>query len=267
MEKVIPKLEVISHESSSIGTLAKYLLEYDGDLSELSVSKISDELFVSIATATRLSKRIGVDGFSQLKLQLAQEQFHNQASRIVYQDEVYEQYYNDITKALTISLESIDNQVIKTVSSELTSAAKINFFAVGSSNITVRYIAQKLSRINKTVTHHADSHLQYIEAMNSNSSVVAVGVSYTGLTHEILANLQLSKSRGATTVLVTTKSGLNYDFVDYTIITPDIIERSCCKSISTRFSLVIALDLIYLNIIHSNDDYYNQLLENNLYSK
>lgn len=267
MKNIVPKLELISHENNGIGTLAKYLLDYEDDLAELTISKLSEDLFISIATATRLSKRLELDGFSQLKIHLAQEKYHRQNVRKLYEDEIYENYYEDITKALTMSLTLIDNQTVQAVSDEIGKGSKINFFAVGSSNIAVRYVAQKLYRINKAATHHSDPHLQYVEAMNSNSTVVAVGVSYTGLTHEILANLQLSKNKGATTVLITTNRNLSYDFVDYIILTPDVNDVACCTSISNRFTCVVVLDLIYLNLIKSDPDYYRSLIDNNSYIK
>ncbi len=185
----------------------------------------------------------------------------------MYQDQIFDSYYQDATNILKHTLSSIDNNLIKIVSDEMRVAAKINFFAVGSSNVAVRYLAQKLFRFNKSVTHHSDPHLQYVEAMNSNSTVVNVGVSYSGLTHEILGNLQIGKERGATTVLITSNKKVKYDFIDYIIVTPIVDVQTGYLSISNRFSSVIVLDLIYLNIIEADPVRYRQMLEYNSYIK
>lgn len=267
MKNIIPKLESISKENSNMGMLAKYLIEYDGDLAELKISKICDDLFISVASATRLAKRLELDGFSQLKIYLAQERSTNQKSTHRYTNITSQKYYDDIMSSLNGTLAAIDNETITKVSYEISHSSKVNFFAVGGSNIVVTDIAQKLSRIMIPVTYHGDTHIQYVEASNCKLGHVSVGLSYSGLTHEILANLQISKKNGAVTVLITNNKNVNYDFLDYVIDISSTDNSTRTYSISSRFSSLAVLDLIYLNIIDSNPEYYKQLLEHNRYIK
>lgn len=265
MKNIISKLEDISREDNSLGTLAKYLLEYEGDLADLKVSDVCDELFISIASTTRLANKLGLDGFSKLKIYLAQERATIKTTLKMFENSMSQHYYEDVLDALQGTLSTVNNNSIKEISQEIIKSSKVNLFGIGSSNIVVSYLAQKLMRIQKPVSNHADSHFQYIEAMNSNSSQIAIALSFSGLTHEILANLQLSKQKGAVTVLITANSKVNYSFIDYTIVVPNSDTASSFHSISNRYTSVIIFDLIYLNIIESNPSYYNQLLANNKY--
>lgn len=257
MKNIIAKLTEISKEDSSLGMLADYLLKYEGDIGDLTSTKLSEELFISIATATRLSSRMELDGFSHLKIQLAQARSNPYLP--CFEDQMFNFYFEQMTSILSNTLGCVNREQIDMIARELDSSSKINFFAVGSSNIAVRYLGQKLTKINKTVTHHPDSHMQHVEAMHSNSTIVGFGVSYSGLTAEIIGNLQTTKRHGGTTILITSNQNVNYNFVDYTIKVPKTENDRNNDSISKRFTSVITLDLIYLALLEANPQYNQKL--------
>lgn len=267
MKNIIPRLEVISKENNNMGILSRYLLDYQGDFTDLKISKICDDLYISVASATRLAKRLDLDGFTSLKIYLAEENVRNKTSMMKYHDITAQKYYDDIMKSLSVTLGEADNHTINEVSYHIKSCKKVNFFAVGGSNIVITDLAQKLARIKIPVTYHSDPHVQFVEAANTNKGEVCLGLSYSGLTHEILANLQQSKTNGAITVLITNNKNINYQFLDYVIDISSTDNSMRTFSISSRFSALAILDLIYLNIIDSDLDYYNKLLESNRYIK
>lgn len=266
MVNIISKLEDISREESSLGLLANYLLQYDEDLANLKISAVCDELFISIASTTRLANKLGLDGFTQLKIYLAQERSSKRAQLAMFENSMSQHYYEDLIGALQGTLTTVDNKLINKIGNEIIASSKVNLFGIGSSNVVVSYLAQKLIRIQKPVSFHADSHFQYVEAMNSNSSQIAIALSFSGLTHEILANLQLSKKHGATTVLITANHNVKYDFIDYIIVVPNSDLETSFNSISNRFTSVIIFDLLYLSIIETNPTYYKGLIASNKYS-
>lgn len=267
MKNIIPKLEDISQEASNMGVLANYLLEYQGDIADLKISKICDELYISVASATRLAKRLGLDGFSQLKIYLAEEKTQNKISTQRYKNISTTKYYNDVIESLHNTLANINLEIIDKLSDEIENASKVNFFAVGGSNIIVTDFAQKLSRIKIPVTFNGDTHIQFVEASNCDASQLCLGLSYSGLTHEILSNLQIGKKNGAKTVLVTNNQNINYDFIDYVVDISSVDNSTRTYSISSRFSALAVFDLLYLSIIDKRPEHYNQILEHNRYLK
>lgn len=267
MKNIIPKLETIAQEKSNMGLLANYLLGYEGDIAELKISKICDDLYISIASATRLAKRLDLDGFSQLKIYLVEERTQNKVSTQKYTNISSQKYFDDIVVSLNTTLNTVDLDVITEVSNEIMNASRVNFFAVGGSHIVTSDFAQKLARIRIPITNYGDTHFQYVEAANSCPGQIAIGLSYSGLTHEILSNLQLSKQNGATTVLITNNKNIKYEFLDYIIDVSSTDNSMRTYSISSRFSSLAIFDLIYLTIIDSNLEYYDQLLKSNRYIK
>lgn len=267
MKNIIPKLEVISQENSNMGLLAKYLLEYNGDIANLKISKICDDLYISVASATRLAKMLDLDGFSQLKIYLAQELVTNEMSSHKYTNINAKKYYHDIIQSLSTTLNDINDELLMTVSNEIENSSKINFFAVGGSNIVITDFAHKLARIKFEVTYHSDTHFQFVEAANSEVGQLSIGLSYSGITHEVLANLQRSQQNGAKTVLITNNKNIDYQFLDYVIELSSSDNSMRTYSISSRFSSLAILDLLYLNVIGARPEYYNELLESNRYIK
>lgn len=267
MKNIIPKLEVISKERSNMGILAKYLLEYSDDIADLKISKICEDLYISVASATRLAKMLDLDGFSQLKIYLAQELATNESSSNKYTNISAMKYYNDITSALSMTLNEVDDKLLLTVAKSIETATKVNFFAVGGSNLVITDFAHKLRRIKIEVTDHGDSHFQFVEAANCEPRQMSIGLSYSGLTHEVLSNLQISKKHGAETVLITNNKNIDYDFIDHIIAVSSSDNSTRTFSISSRFSSLAILDLLYLNVIGVNPEYYNELLESNRYIK
>lgn len=193
MKNIIPKLETIAQEKSNMGLLANYLLGYEGDIAELKISKICDDLYISIASATRLAKRLDLDCFSQLKIYLVNERTQNKVSTQKYTNISSQKYFDDIVVSLNTTLNTVDLDVTTEVSNEIMNVSRVNFYAVGGSHVIVTDFAQKLARLKIQVNFYGDAHLQYVEAANSDNSAVSVGLSYSGLTQEILDNLSVSK--------------------------------------------------------------------------
>lgn len=267
MKNIIPKLEEISQEASNMGSLATYLLEYNDDIADLKISKICDELYISVASATRLAKRLGLDGFSQLKIYLAEEKTQNKVSTLKYKNISASKYYNDVIESLQNTLANVDLETIDKLSELIETAGKVNFFAVGGSNVIITDFALKLARIKIPVTFSGDTHIQFVEAANCTSSDVCIGLSYSGLTYEILANIQTSKENGANTVLITNNQSLDYDFIDYIVDISSVDNSMRTYSISSRFSALAIFDLLYLSIIDKRPEHYNQILNHNRFIK
>lgn len=263
MKNLIPKLEEISKENNNSALIADYLLNYQGDLGQLRITHICDDLYVSIASATRLSKRLGLDGFNQLKVYLAEEKIYSQNSKQNYININSNKYYDNINDSLKMTLGQLNEQELAELATKVSTATRINLFAVGGSNITLFDFARKLMKLKMNVTCHSDVHLQYIEAQNSEFGTLAIGLTYSGLTKDVIENLIHSKENGATTVLLTNNRNIHSQYIDEYIYIESNQSSSRTFSIATRISTIAVLDLIYLSIIDSDPAFYYEILQKN----
>ncbi len=260
-KNVIEKLEKIAKEKNNQGRLAAYLLNYEGDLLDLKIRMICDDIYVSVATATRLAKRLELNGFNELRIYLIEELKERDINRNQIRNISIDNYYTDIKNSLDKTLSITSFEQIKIISSELMAYNNIDFYAVGGSNVILQDIAYKLARLKKRVSVYSDTHLQYVQAMNSDQTTMAFALSYSGTTEEILNMLKIAKVNGAKTILMTHNQEIDYEYVDY-VIPIDSTELSCrTYSITSRIAALTILDLLYLKMIDSDFEHYQTILE------
>ncbi len=264
---IIDKLSKISKEKTNQGKLANYLLNYEGNVSELKIRVICDNIFVSVATATRLAKSLDLSGFNELKLYLQEERLSQTLVNKQYQDITAEAYQNDINQTLSDTFKLIDSKKIEKICDVLAKKSIIDFFAVGGSNIVLSDFAYKLSRLKKRISVDSDVHVQHVHAMNSNEDTVAFSLSYSGNTTDIINMLKLAKSNGATTVLITGNKNINYSFIDYLVLIEATDMSRRMYSITSRIAALSVLDIIYLKLLDIDYDGYNNILEHTRYEK
>lgn len=262
-KSIISQLETIANtEETNQASLARYILAYEGDLNKVKVSTVCEEIFVSPATASRLAKRLNMSSFNELRFYVLEEKQRQAKVNKHYTDITMQKYYADIKYSLANTFNELDEDLIKEVAKVIHGARKIDFYGVGGSNVVLQDFAYKIARLKKSVTVHADTHLQYVEAMNSDEECVAIGLSYSGVTREVINALDISKVNGSKTVLLShnKEAAEQYDYPIYIESTEQDIRT---YSISSRLASLAILDLIYLKLIMIDPEYYKGILEAN----
>ncbi len=262
MEKnIIYQLQNVAKESNNQAKLARYLLKYEGDFHDLKIRNICDDIYVSIATATRLAKRLELSGFNELRIYLMEERKTEKFLQNHNRDLTVDEYYKDINDSLANTIYSIDPEYLIALSHLIADKRKIDFYGVGGSNVILQDFAFKLARLQKEISVYGDSHLQHVQASNSNSETIAFALSYSAQTKDVISKLELAKSRGAITILMTSNKNHGFNFVDYTldVNAKDISRRTF--SITSRIASLAILDLLYLKIMDSDYEYYSKILD------
>lgn len=260
-KNIIEQLEKIAKEKNNQGKLAKYLLSYEGDLIDLKIRMICDDIYVSVATATRLAKRLDLSGFNELRFFLTEE-FNERTNKINQSRDIsIEKYKCDIQTSIDQTLGITSIEEIEIISKLILKTPNIDFYAVGGSNVILQDLSYKLARLKKRTSVYSDTHLQYVQAMNSDKQTIAFALSYSGTTEEIINMLKIAKENDAITILMTQNDKLSVEYIDY-IIPIDSTDLSCrTYSITSRIAALTVLDLIYLKIIDFDFEHYQEILE------
>lgn len=262
MSNVLPKLEEIAKGKGNLAILASYLINIDTNVNNLNTQKISDDLYISIATGTRLAQKLGLSGFNELKVLLIQEKEQNKKETIKYENSSKNEYLEGLNKSLKQTSDQVEDELIRKVAKEIHNSTKVNFYAIGGSYIVLSDFAYKISRLNKNISISNDLHFQSVDAHNNSSDTLNIALSYSGNTKEILSNLKVSKQNNGKTVLITNNEYDNYEYVDYVINIHSIENTKRLYSINSRFSTLLILDFIYLSFINMDKDNCMEILEN-----
>lgn len=185
--------------------MAQYVLAYAADVVHLPVSETADRCGVSDATVFRFAKRVGAEGYQNLKIRLAQE-LHLAVSRpypeLGASDSVLsaiEKVFGVESKSLADTKALLDQEAIAAAADALLDARRVDVYAVGGGNVAAAELAYRLGRLGVRVVACFDHESAFVSAAQLGPEDVAVGISYSGEATSIYRALEIAKAAGAVT--------------------------------------------------------------------
>lgn len=242
--------------------IAKYLLDYSKDYRFLKISDVAKQAYTSNSTVVRFAKEFGYSGFPELKIELGnQNKIFLGTDNSEIAELNYKKHYDAITKSFRVTQTINTQEVIMQISNLIIKTQKIDLYAVGETNVIAQDFQLKLVRIGFSATAEQDTHTKHFIASNSSKKNLAIGISYSGTTASILLNLKEAKKVNATTVLIC-KTGVKKPlYVDIILHVFATESGARVFSATSRFSILYLLDIIYHEVINTNQKKYHNKLE------
>ncbi|WHY86040.1 MurR/RpiR family transcriptional regulator [Neobacillus novalis] len=164
--------------------IIEYIVNNKKDFVNQSIQSLAASLFTVPNTITRLSKKLGYDGFSHLKNSIKEEL---ESTKTAAEDGSY--YF--IQKTFELS----DAELIETVAKMIHDAKHVLFFGVGDSADFCEMMVRNLRVVGKTSEHYIHRHemLHMLDQMNKNDILFLISLS--GETTQILEMAERAKQR------------------------------------------------------------------------
>src|SRR5690606_38424324 len=153
-------------------------------------------------------------------------------------------YKNIVTLEDTKSL--IDNEMIEQCIELIRQARNICLFGMGSSLLVAQDAHLKFMRLNKPCTVNVDWHVQLLTAKNMSASDIAIIISYSGETVEMITCAKAIKKTGAKIITITGYGNSPIaSLADYPLYVAanDALIRS--GAMSSRISQLNMIDILY----------------------
>jgi DNA-binding MurR/RpiR family transcriptional regulator len=189
--------------------VAKFVLHSMDQVIHMSITDLAEQAIVGETTVLRFCRKVGFKGYQEFKLAVAKATVHplaNLHGDIAEGDEL--QFM--IQKITSTNVQALQDTFGLTDTSQLEKAIdmilthnKIYFYGVGVSGITAADAKSKFLRIGLTVDAISDSHLQAMSAATLSENDVAVGLSVSGSTRDIVEALHIAKENGAKIITIT----------------------------------------------------------------
>ncbi|MCR6514022.1 MurR/RpiR family transcriptional regulator [Clostridium sp. LY3-2] len=241
--------------------IADYLIKTKESIIELSAKEIADKTDTSAPTVVRFSKKLGFSSLNEMKLKLSISlEKKEEPNGFEYLDKSLETksiiygIKNSIHQAVDSTVDLISEEELDKAIKLLVNAKNIYVFSIGSSHLVGLDLYYKLSRINKRCIVHSDTHLQITSSVLMEEGDVAVAISYSGETREILKCTENAKKKGAPVISIT-RAAVNNKLEGLSDITLKVPfrERSLREgAISSRISQLAIIDMLYLGIARSD---------------
>ena len=235
--------------------VADEILENPAQVVHLSVTELAWQAKVSDATVVKFCKRMGYKGFQEFKILLAQDVVIKQApiyGEIEPDDDVgtiKEKIFQANITALQDTVKVLNTEALEAAVQAVGNAREIHFYGMGASGIVALDAEQKFSRIGLRASAFIDAHMQITRAVLLKPGDVAVGISYSGETREIVEALQTARSAGALTIAVTNYSASAVvDVADFVLLTSSQENIFRSGAISSRIAQLSTIDTLFIAV-------------------
>jgi DNA-binding MurR/RpiR family transcriptional regulator len=177
----------------------------------LTISELAAAARTSETTVLRFCRRLGLRGYPQLRLALAEESAQPRSSSPKVTDISASDSIDDIiakvaftdASAVEETAEQLDRTALAAAAKAIARARRVDVYGIGASAIVGTDLQQKLHRIGVTAFCWNDPHIALTSATLLGKSDVALGISHSGTTTETVEALEAAGANGATTIAVT----------------------------------------------------------------
>lgn len=239
--------------------IANCLIEDPACILPLSISEFAAKAGCGDATAIRFARRLGLKGYQELKIAIAGEvsSLSREREQVSKDDSCFDMFIkriNDIQIALENTRGVLDPEGLEKAAKAILNAERIVLFGLGNSSPIAMDAQYKFLRIGLNCDACSDSHLQVNIASHLNKRCVAIGVSHSGRSVDVVEALRLARLCGATTICVTNHDVSPITRVsDICLFTKSEETKYTNLSMSSRTAALAIFDSIYTYIVANSD--------------
>jgi DNA-binding MurR/RpiR family transcriptional regulator len=241
--------------------LVDYLLENPADVKDAMIVEMAGRAGCSEATIVRLSKKLGFEGFPELKAAFGSED--GQSRKFEYEGiaatddcvTVVKKVFDATRDALNDTFDLVVPRDYERAVDALLGASRIVFAGLGDAGVVAMEACQRFLRIGVTCNVSEDPDLQLICAEHLQKGDVFFSISHTGRSRTILDAMRRATKAGATVILIT-----NYPVsplakhADVVLLTAAFSRHLTGEVISKRVAELCIIESLYISYLIRRGD-------------
>ena len=256
--KLEKRIELCDSMTPLESEIASYILNNKDAVTKLKIQELADILFISKSAIHRFVKKIGFNGFNDLKVSIAKEnadllennsyinvnypfQAKDNPRQIAFKLlELYE-------KAIKDTFEYVDLDQIKAVSQLIDSADVIDVYTHAHNSNIAENFQDKMLTIGNSVNCPSSFYNQRLTVLASDQKHVAIILSYSGKATFILPIVKKLYEKGVKVIQIG-KAGSNYysQYVTYHLsISDSENNRDRMSQFSSHIAMQYIMDVLY----------------------
>ena len=256
--KLEKRIELCDSMTPLESEIASYILNNKDAVMKLKIQELADTLFISKSAIHRFVKKIGFNGFNDLKVSIAKEdadllennsyinvnypfQAKDNPRQIAFKLlELYE-------KAIKDTFEYVDLDQIKAVSQLIDSADVVDIYTHAHNSNIAENFQDKMLSIGRSVNCPSSFYNQRLTVLASDKKHVAIILSYSGKATFILLIVKKLYEKGVKVIQIG-KAGSNYysQYVTYHLsISDSENNRDRMPQFSSHIAMQYIMDVLY----------------------
>ena len=247
--------------------VADWLLSHPGEVLPFAIRELATACDTSEATIVRFSRRLGFNGYQELKLSLASEaEKRIIAPNITAEDscfDVFEKICNDAYLSLERTKKTLSAPGMAAAADAIAAAGRVVLIGLGSSASVASDASDKLLRACCNSASYGDTHMQTIAVSRLLPGDVLIGISHSGSSKDIVDAMRIAKERGATTISITSKERSPITRQSDIVLLTDTEEvRHSSLGLSSHLSRLLVLDALCYRVVYKNEEKVREMLSN-----
>lgn len=238
--------------------VAEFILENLDEIPHLSIKNLAQQSKTSDASVLRFCKTMGYSGYRNFIVSISaslgsmEEDQKDQYTDIQPGDDlstIISNISRNNCKSIEDTLSILDRNEVDRAVKALIRSNRIVFFGIGASGLVGMDAEQKFTRINKMCHTYTDGHSQLTAASLLGRNDVAIFISNSGNTVEILDALDMANKNGACSIAITkyNKSELaDKAKIVLNISTPELTIRS--GAMGSRIAMLTIIDILFSGV-------------------
>ncbi|HXW76668.1 MAG TPA: MurR/RpiR family transcriptional regulator [Candidatus Eremiobacteraceae bacterium] len=241
--------------------VADYIRDHPEELIHLTVTELADATQTSESTVVRLCQKLGYKGYQEFKIMLARD-------LVAPADTIFEaitptdpidvlksKVFQANIQALRDTIEVLSDDMLRRAADAIGGAAKMEIYGIGGSSSIAWDAYHKFHRIGIECIAHSDSDMMATSATLLGPGDVALGISHTGSTRDVVDAMRFAKEAGATTICLTHNATSPITKVsDITLFTAARETAFSSDAMTSRLAQLSIIDTVYLAVALSHYD-------------
>lgn len=229
-----------------------YILANPDKVIYLSVAGLADLSGVSDATVVRTCQKLGLAGYQELKVTLAQDlvtPLQNIHEEVRAEDDaaaILDKVVQSTIHTLTLTHDTVKPETLEAAACAILGARRVCIYGLGNSHAVALDLQHKLNRLGLDAAAFTDPHLQAINASYCGPEDLVFAISHSGSSRDIVDSVRIARARGARIITLTSMgvSPLQRE-ADIALFTASQETRYRIVALSSRIAQITLVDVIY----------------------
>lgn len=225
--------------------VADFVLQQGKKIIYATITDIKAATSVGDATIIRFCQKLGFNGFSDFKIEIAKEDYTVQESS--EPKDTYDDQANQLSAAIMSTAKLINRAAIDQATRLMSTAKQIYIFGVGGSGQVAECFASILLRVGVQAITVTDPHFQAQRASIIQPGDLVIGFSLSGRTKDTYDAMRIGKDNGATVIGITNYTNTPIARMSDVVLQTAVEEFLNGGSVAGRVSQLYICDVLTKN--------------------
>jgi len=247
--------------------IARFCIESPAAAATLPIARLAAQCDTSTTSVVRFYQRLGYDHFIDFRIDMTAEAARERAALSAFPDvsgdidrndslsDIVSKVVANETLSISDTSKTLDIGELARAVGLMIKARRIDTFGIGASSIVGQDLQQKLTRVGRTALSWRDTHSAWTSAVTLDDTCVAVAISHSGETPEVVRYLESARAAGAATIAVTNfaDSALT-KHADVTLTTAARETPFRSGALGSRIAQLMVVDCLFISVTQSSYD-------------